>query len=139
MYGTRLTRDFGESVPEPWRSAVNALTDAQIKGGLQRLTAAGSGSAPTLPQFVKACRTVGDDEGTIRPQLTYQPPPKITWQQRTGNASLLQFLLSKGGVSEELVPKLVETKNKIVASTADDDDAKELQSVLFAAFAKVAA
>jgi hypothetical protein len=138
MYGARLTRDFGESVPDPWRSAVKSLSDSQIQRGLRRLTAAGSGSTPTLPQFVKACKAPGDDEGTARPELTYRPQSHLPWQVRTGNCTLLSFLLSKGGVSADLMPKLVETKNKIVATAHNDDDAAELGNVLRAAFERVA-
>jgi hypothetical protein len=138
MYGTRLTRDFGESVPEPWRSAVNTLSDAQIQRGMRRLTATGSGSTPTLPQFVKACRASGDDEYTARPDTTCLPQPQITWQVRNGNMALLSFMMAND-VPQDLVPKLVETKNKIVAGTADDDDTADLSNVLRSAFAKVIA
>jgi hypothetical protein len=138
MYGTRLTRDFGESVPDPWRSAIKTLTDAQIQRGMRRLTATGSGSTPTLPQFMKACRASGDDEYETRPASTYLPKPELSWQVRTGNCTLLSFMLAND-VPQDLVPKLVETKNKIVAGAADDDDAADLGSVLRSAFAKVIA
>jgi hypothetical protein len=138
MYGTRLTRDFGESVPEPWRSAIKTLSDSQVQRGLRRLTANGSGSTPTLPQFMKACRASGDDEYETRPAGTFLPQPPLSWQVRNGNFALLSFMMAND-VPQDLVPKLVETKNKIVAGTADDDDTADLSNVLRTAFAKVIA
>jgi hypothetical protein len=96
-------------------------------------------------KYLRACGKTRFTSNDLRPEpevaqpAPYKPQPTISWQERTGNASLLRFLLSKGGVREDLIPKLVETKNKIVATAADGDDAKELQGVLLAAFAKVIA
>lgn len=139
MYGGRLTRDFGESVPSTWRSAINSLKDHEVQRGIRRLTAAGSSSAPTLPQFVKACKTIGDDEGEIHPASTSLPAPPITWQVRTGNLALFRFLLSRQGVPEDLVSELVAAKNKIVSTVHDDDDQAALVDVLRAAFERIAA
>jgi hypothetical protein len=96
-------------------------------------------------KYLRACGKTRFTSNDLRPEPekepppAYKPAPTISWQERTGNASLLRFLLSKGGVREDLVAQLVATKNKIVAAAHDDDDAKELQGVLLAAFARVIA
>lgn len=137
MYGTRLTRDFGESVPDPWRSAIATLNDLQIQRGLRRLTAAGSASVPTLPQFVKACRQTGDDEGETRPAATYLPAPPVDPWVGLGNRALFQYLKTKGAASEQTLPKLVAVKNEIIAAADDSSEPKEVRDVLFAAFDKL--
>lgn len=138
MYGTRLTRDFGESVPEPWKSAINSLNDHQVQRGLRRLTATGSASVPTLPQFVKACRQVGDDEGEARQAPTYLPGPVYDAFHRFGQRALFRFLKTKGAASEECLRKLIAVKNHIVTAAMDDESTKaeELRDVLLAAFEK---
>lgn len=97
MYGTRLARDFGESVPEVWKQAISTLKRYEIDRGLRRLTTGGSGSPPTLPQFMKACKMTGDDEGTLRPASTFQALPKPVRPENRflmiGNFELLRFLL----------------------------------------------
>lgn len=146
MYGTRLTRDFGESVPDPWRSAIKTLTDVQIQRGLRRLTAAGSASTPTLPQFVKACKTAGDDEGEVRPAHTYLPGPSYDDFHIFGQRCLLKFALSADtAFSAEQMRDLVEHKNRLVSDFRDmhretqDVTAEQMREGLFAAFARIAA
>ena len=148
MYGNRLTRDFGDSVPDPWRSAVQTLSDAQIQRGLRRLTAGGSGSTPTLPQFVKACRDFGDDEGQVRPASTYLPAPDYDHFHRFGQKQFYKFLLSHDTTPAQL-PTLIERKNEIINAARNDPDmqpngdeveqGKQLHEILFAAWRKVIA
>lgn len=143
MYGTRLTRDFGESVPEPWTSAIRTLNDQQIQRGLRRLTATGSASTPTLPVFVKACRQLGDDEGEIRPNSTYLPAPDPDALNCHGQKVMLSFLRHQtSGASDASLRKMIAVKNKLIEQyrwiTQDEPAAaSELRDKLWAAFTAV--
>lgn len=140
MYGSRLTRDFGESVPEPWRSAINTLSDEQVRRGMRRLTAAGSASTPTLPQFVRACRTVGDDEGEARPAATFLPGPRYDPWHGFGQRALLRFLKCRDKqTSEHDLRRLIEVKNRIIAAVGADEQPEDVRDVLLAAFGKAVA
>lgn len=96
-------------------------------------------------KFVRACGKTRFTAHDLRPEkaapaeAAYIPPPKTSWQERTGNYTLLRFLLSRGPVSDETVPKLLETKNRLASLASDDDDATELRDVMMSAFEKVAA
>lgn len=146
MYGSRLTRDFGDSVPDPWRSAIKTLTDAQVQRGLRRLTAAGSGSTPTLPQFMKACRDFGDDEGQTRPASTYLPSPDYDHFHRFGQRQFFKFLWTHDTTPEQL-PMLIQRKDEIIDAARHDpemqpggneqEQGKQLHEILFSAWRKV--
>lgn len=148
MYGARLTRDFGDSVPDPWRSTIKTLSDAEIQRGLRRLTIAGSGSTPTLPQFVKACREFGDDEGQVRPASTYLPAPDYDHFHRFGQKQFFKFLLTHDTTPAQL-PELIRRKNEIIDAARNDPEMQpggneeeqgaQLHEILFAAWEKVIA
>lgn len=150
MYGNRLTRDFGDSVPDPWRSAISTLSDAQIQRGLRRLTAGGSGSTPTLPQFAKACRDQGDDEGQVRPASTQLPSPNYDHFHCFGQIQFFKFL-KMHNVRNDQLPKLIARKNEIISAARHDPDmqagdtteqaeqGKQLHEILFAAWRKAIA
>jgi hypothetical protein len=115
MYGARLTRDFGASVPDPWRSAIKRLKDYELQRGLRRLAAAGSGSPPTLPQFMKACRQVGDDDGPAQtgPAL---PPASYDFVHTIGQKVLLAYLCDpRNSVDDKMLAALVTEKNRLAS------------------------
>lgn len=148
MYGNRLTRDFGDSVPDPWRSAIGTLSDSQVQRGLRRLTVAGSASTPTLPQFVKACRDLGDDEGQTRPASTYLPAPDYDHFHRFGQRQFFKFLWTHDTTPAQL-PMLIQRKNEIIDAARHDpemqlggdeaEQGKQLHEILFSAWRKVIA
>jgi hypothetical protein len=120
MYGSKVVRDFGESVPNVWRSAVGALNRFEIDRGLRRLTMQGGASPPTLPQFIKACKQTGDDEGTIRPaQDHFLTPPSMDKWREFGNRCLFAYLCTEGAATVESLKVLVAEKNKIAAQYRD--------------------
>lgn len=97
-------------------------------------------------KYLRACgksRFTANDLKPERPAAqpvnTFRPLPPITWQQTSGNLALFRFLLMKQSVPDDVVGQLVATKNKIVATAADDDDPIELRDVLLAAFERIAA
>lgn len=147
MYGNRLTRDFGDSVPDPWRSAIKSLSDPQIQRGLRRLTAAGSASTPTLPQFVKSCRATGDDEGEVRPASTVLPAPNYDHFHCFGQLQLFKFI-RLFEVSNDQLPTIIQRKNEIIDAARHDPDmhggdaremGAQLHEILFSAWRKVIA
>src|SRR5690606_30884911 len=113
MYGNRLTRDFGDSVPEPWRNGISYMPDWQIQRGLRRLSLAGSASVPTLPVFVKACRQQGDDEGQSRPDASALPPPTYDGFHAFGQRCLFVFLRRSDAIGQERLQALIRAKNKL--------------------------
>lgn len=144
MYGSRLTRDFGESVPEPWTSAIRTLNDRQIQRGLRKLTDAGSASSPTLPVFVKACRMLDDEDGS-HGRANVPALPGYDDYHQLGQRWLFAFLLKHGGIEPATLPKVVAAKNRIVAefrASGDIEDkgrVKEWLDVAVTEFERVAA
>jgi hypothetical protein len=146
MYGARLTRDFGESVPEVWRQAISGLNRHQIDRGLRRLTAGGSGSVPTLPQFMKACRMIGEDDGPSNPGMAQLPqrilPQGFNHIDAHGQKCMFAYLWDRGAASETSLHVMIAEKNKIVEqyrliAAEDEVTGKEIKDRLFGAFAKV--
>lgn len=142
MYGTRLTRDFGVLVPEPWASAIKTLNDRQIQRGLRKLIDVGSTSTPTLPAFVKACRMLDDEDE--RPGRANVPAlAGYDDYHQLGQRWLFGFLLERGSVEPSTLPKLVAAKNRIVeqfrAGGNIDGTVAEWFDVAKAEFERVAA
>jgi hypothetical protein len=146
MYGQRLFRDFGESVPDEWISAIANLKDFQIKRGFVMLGASGSGSVPTLPQFLKACRTTGDeDRSAIVPERTL-PGPDYDRAHCIGQLAMLSFVMRStlegdGAATPESLDAMVKEKNRIVEQyrqilPEDPDASKEMPDVIRAALKK---
>lgn len=138
MYGSRLTRDYGVSVPDVWRSAISSLRDHEIQRGLRRLAGSGGGSAPTLPQFMKACRQIGEEEGPS-PQANSLPPPNFDRFHAFGNRCLLTFLRRKGAAIDDSLAALVKQKNLLISqfrdiATEDEVTAQEIRDKLMAKF-----
>ena len=114
MYGTRHTRDFGESVPDVWRQAIAGLKRHEIERGLRRLTAQGSGSPPTLPQFMKACRQVGDEGmGAENPSGQKVIEQKFDPIMAHANKCLFAFLSNNGAATESSLSHMIAEKNRI--------------------------
>lgn len=139
MYGTRHTRDYGESVPDIWRSAIKTLKPYEIERGLRRLTTGGSGSPPTLPQFMKACRSIGDeDSGPAAPDRASLLPLKFDPYQAHGQKCLFRYLLDNE-VNKNKLQLLIDAKNKIVdqyrqIATEENISGAELRDALFKEF-----
>lgn len=114
MYAGRLTRDYGESVPNAWRRAINGMRDYEVERGLRRLLMDGSQSPPTLPAFVKACRQPGEagESSLTTPSL---PGPSYDDFHRYGQKALLSFLMhAETPPPEPVMAALISAKNKLV-------------------------
>ena len=115
MFGSRFTREYGDSAPETWRRTIESLKDFELARGLRRLLQQGSGSPPTLPQFVKACRAADPDD-VVRPAATFLPPPVMDSIAAFGNRVLLGYLMDprRKNPSETSLQRMVEAKNRII-------------------------
>lgn len=58
-FGESLIRKFGEEPPDEWIGAISRLNEYQLQQGMRRVVFSGKGGAPSLPEFMKLCRTVG--------------------------------------------------------------------------------
>jgi hypothetical protein len=144
MYGPRFLRDYGDRAPPPWQSAIRSIPDRELKRGFRRLTAAGSGSVPTLPQFVKACKAIGDDDGEPGPAIPYKSPTGGNDEfDSCGNYALLRHLLAvKQQPDEEALQRLVDTKNRMVKdfrgmNREADVSGEEMRLAFIAAFGRI--
>lgn len=142
MYGNRFTREYGDSAPETWARTIKSLRDYELTRGLRRLLSFGSGSPPTLPQFVKACRAVDPDD-VVRPGNTAKlPPPNIDHYDAFGSRMLFTFLLGKQGTSEAALHRMIARKNKIIAEVREFErnnpdepfESADIQRTLHSAF-----
>jgi hypothetical protein len=76
---------------------VGRMNDFELQRGMRRLVASGKAHVPTLPEFVKLCRSVGDDSefgGAKAANALPAPPPAITdvWGS-AANTHLLGYVL----------------------------------------------
>jgi hypothetical protein len=76
FFGDGLVRKFGEEPPEEWIEAIAELNDFQLRRGFKRFTFSWKGGVPSLPDFVRYCRAIGDDAPDEGPQK-YVPTPQI--------------------------------------------------------------
>lgn len=75
LYGAdAVRRKFGDSPPPEWRDSVAQLGDAELQRGLRRLVHGGKAYVPSLPEFIKACRTVGQDLDAGESKPTHMLP-----------------------------------------------------------------
>jgi hypothetical protein len=60
MFGAdSVLRKFGDEPPLEWVVMIQKLRDFEVDRGLRRLVYGGKPHVPTLPEFVKLCRTIG--------------------------------------------------------------------------------
>lgn len=56
-----LERKFGREIPTEWRGIVERMPIPELERGMRRLVYSGKAHVPTLPEFVKLCKAIGDD------------------------------------------------------------------------------
>lgn len=78
--GDAVERKFGPKPPPEWVGMLARLNDLQIDRGIRRLAYSGKPHVPSLPEFTKLCRAIGDDvdEGD-RPQRALPKPEDVEW------------------------------------------------------------
>lgn len=92
--GDAVHRKYGEEIPPEWIGMVAQLTDAQLEKGLRRMVHSGTNHVPTLPEFVKWCRTIGGDyeDGIARSQITYTRDDDYSAARQFANLVLVDWL-----------------------------------------------
>lgn len=92
-----LERKFGREIPTEWRGIVERMPIPELERGMRRLVYSGKAHVPTLPEFVKLCKAVGDDAEYGGPKGTAAlPPPAQTVTDAWGavaNRHLLAYVL----------------------------------------------
>lgn len=101
MFGSdAVARKFGETPPPEWAAALSRLSEIEVERGLRRLVYSGASHVPTLPEFMKLARTVGDSHEFGEPQSRQAlPAPQYAgdaWEI-TANGHLLAFILAEWG------------------------------------------
>jgi hypothetical protein len=145
MYGNKFTAAYGESPSQMWTVTIAGFKDFEIERGLRKLLFKGSGTPPTLPQFVAACKYSEDDEPISAPV----DAPKIASQFNEpvwchGQKCFLIFLWkSTRKYSEDEMKKLIDIKNRLVNDykriLAEDDTLTggDIRDALFQAWERV--
>lgn len=100
-FGESLIRKFGEEPPSEWIGAISRLNDYQLQQGIRRVVYSGKAAAPSLPEFVKLCRTVGqaddvpDDPQATKPQMLEYTGGNFDKWDIAGNRHLFAYVLRK--------------------------------------------
>lgn len=99
LYGAdAVRRKFGDEAPPEWREAISQVSDFDLQRGMRRLMHGGKPYVPSLPEFIRACKVVGQDTEAGEGKPTYMlpaPEPAITdaWGA-AANGHLLAWVLS---------------------------------------------
>jgi len=138
MYGVRHTKDYGESVPDVWRQAIETLTEHEINRGLRRLTKDGNAYPPTLPQFMKACKSIGDD-GPANPGAYVGIEDSRFDPYHCHAQRVMCWYLLNRKIQQSMLSALIRAKNIIVdqyrlIGKEEKVDGKEIKERLIAAF-----
>ncbi len=80
--GDAIERKFGAKPPVEWEVMVGRLKPFELERGMRRLVYSGKSYVPSLPEFVKLCRTVG---GTDDVDDGPKPPALPAPEQFTGD------------------------------------------------------
>ena len=139
MYGSQLARVYGESVPSVWARTIAGMDQYHLAAGLRNLLHHGSGTVPTLPQFVKACHQ-REQEGAApnhSPERSL-PKPEYTEPLHAHAQKCLHAFLWKhpAQVTEDQKLKLVKAKNKLLdtfklIATEEEVTGTEFRDALF--------
>lgn len=93
-YGESLIRKFGEEPPQPWIGAIASLDEFKLARGMRRLAFSGKPHPPSLPEFLRLCRMVADDDLDEPANRAALPAPegKFDDWDRAGNIHFLGYI-----------------------------------------------
>jgi hypothetical protein len=99
FYGDSLLRRFGAEPPAEWAEAIGMLADAQVTRGIRRLMfGAGAKGVPSLPEFMRVCRVLGDDapdEGPRPIALPALPTGNFDGWAMTANNRFMKYVMHR--------------------------------------------
>lgn len=94
--GDAIMRKFGKDIPPEWTSVLSKLKDFELDRGMRRLVHSGRDGVPSLPAFVKLCRTIQEDGVEEGPRPIALPNPD-NWQgdkwDIAANLRLMSYLM----------------------------------------------
>jgi hypothetical protein len=143
MFGNKMQREYGDLPPHSWVFAISELRDHQIERGMRKLLNKGGASAPTLPQFVSACKWSDESDQEPTPSnvaLPESPYNEPVW--RHSQKCMLAYLWLNS-VPEAKIAEMIRIKNEIVQDfqqmLREDDNitGKDIKYVLFSAWGKI--
>lgn len=74
--GDSVRRKYGDTPPDEWAAMIPRMSDYDLERGLRRLVHSGRGHVPSLPEFVRLCKAVGQhDDMPDAPRALALPPP----------------------------------------------------------------
>lgn len=98
-FGESLLRKFGAEPPEEWAEAIGMLHYHEVGRGMRRLVFGWKGGPPNLPDFIRLCRSIGEDEFDDGPRkLVALPPPddrKFDGADLSANERLLKYITTR--------------------------------------------
>lgn len=142
MYGTKLTSNYGDVAPQMWKVTINGFKDHELARGLRKLMYKGSGTPPTLPQFVAACKYTDEEDQPIqtdKPLLEKPEYKEPVWSH--AQKTMLAYLW-KNTVPSEFIPEMTQIKNRMVEDfrriLSEDESLSgaEIRDALFSAWDK---
>lgn len=74
-FGESLIRKFGDEPPQEWIAGIASLDEIKLARGMRRLVFSGKPHPPSLPEFLRLCRMVQDDEQGESPSQYALPNP----------------------------------------------------------------
>lgn len=125
-FGDALLRKFGPEPPQEWIAGLSALTAAQHERGLRRLVFGWKGGPPSLPDFMRLCRSIGTDEfDEGQPTLPLLAGPD-NWTGDAWNAAANRYLLGHIAKRMKENPKYYGEGASFKLMQAPEKDIKDL-------------
>lgn len=94
-YGESLIRKFGDAPPTEWIAGIATLDDVKLARGMRRVLFGGKTHPPSLPEFMRLCRLIADDDidepPSYRPLLDSDAGKFDEWDI-AGNQHLLGYI-----------------------------------------------
>jgi hypothetical protein len=94
FFGDALLRKWGPEPPPEWESALCTLQQREVERGFKRLLYGWKGGPPNLPDFMRLCRSVGDeiDDGPRPIALPRPDEGKFDGWDITGNNRFMNYV-----------------------------------------------
>lgn len=75
IFGQKFSNNYGERPNPTWEEELSRLTDVQLQRGIQHMKYEGGSYAPSLSDFLKACRAGGDANERCCPWPIFNSEP----------------------------------------------------------------